>query len=71
MEYSYVSIFKLQFMKTRKCTHSPTNVNVDGIRTQILYDEKKKEDFMKMFILRTKFKLNVEYCIGYSINQMP
>jgi hypothetical protein len=26
---------------------------------------------MKMFILKTKFKLNMEYCIGFSINQMP
>lgn len=51
--------------------HSPTDVNLNGIRTQILYDEKKKENFMKMFILKTKFKSNMEYCIGFSINQMP
>lgn len=69
MEYSYVSTFKL--IKIRKYGHSPKNVNLNGIRTQILYDEKKKEDFMKTFILKTKFKLNREYCIGFSINQMP
>lgn len=51
--------------------HSPTDVNLDGIRTQILYDEKKKEYFIKIFILKTKFKLNMECYIDFSINQMP